>query len=82
MSLTGDQLTLHDISYSIKDRNGSDFILGKLLKREKAYSPFHESYSLNNNIFVFENMPDEHLFPNGVDGYHNTKIFTIVEPAA
>lgn len=78
MSLTGDQLTLHDTSYSIKDKNGSDFILGKLLKREKAYCPFHESYSLNNNIFVFENMPDERLFPNGVHGYYNTKIFSIV----
>jgi hypothetical protein len=79
MYLTGDQLTLHDKSYSIKDKNGNDFILGKLLKRDKSYSPFHEAYSLNNNTFVFENMPDERLFPNGINGYHNTKIFTIVE---
>jgi hypothetical protein len=34
----------------------------------------------NNNIFVFENMPDERLFPHGINRYHNTKIFTIVEP--
>jgi len=53
MSLTGDELTLNDKSYSIKDKNGNDFNLGKLIKREKTYSPFHESYSLYNNILFY-----------------------------
>jgi hypothetical protein len=78
MSLTGDELTLNDKSYSIKDKNGNDFNLGKLLKRDKTYSPFHESYSLYNNIFEFENKPDKSLVPAGVNGYYNTKMFNEV----
>jgi hypothetical protein len=75
MSLTGDELTLNDKSYSIKDKNGNDFNLGKLLKREKEYSSFHETYSSYNNIFEFENMPDKSLVPAGVNGYYNIKMF-------
>jgi hypothetical protein len=78
MSLTGDELTLNDKSYSIKDKNGKDFNLGKLLKREKTYSPFHESYSLYNNVFQFENVPDKSLVPAGVNGYYNIKMFNEV----
>ena len=78
MSLTGNELTLNDKSYSIKDKNGNDFNLGKLLKREKTYSQFHESQSLYNNIFEFENMPDKSLVPAGVNGYYNTKMFNEV----
>lgn len=78
MSLTGDELTLNDKSYSIKDKNGNDFNLGKLLKREKTYSPFHESYSLYNNVFEFENTPDKSLVPAGVNDYYNTKMFNEV----
>lgn len=80
MSLTGNELTLNDKSYSIKDKNGNDFHLGKLLKREKAYSPFHESYSLDNNIFEFENAPDKNLVPAGVNGYCATKMFDLYIP--
>ena len=40
MSLTGDELTLNDKSYSIKDKNGNDFNLGKLLKRAKWCAPY------------------------------------------
>ncbi len=36
-SLTGDELTLNDKSYSIKDSNGNDFYLGKLITREKWF---------------------------------------------
>jgi len=75
MSLTGDELTLNDKSYSIKYKNGNDFNLGKLIRREKSYSPFHESYSIYNNIFVFENKPDMSLVPDSVDVFHNKKIF-------
>jgi len=78
MSLTGDELTLNDKSYLIKDKNGNDFTLGKLLKREKTYSPFHETYSLYNNFFEFENMPDKNLVPHGVNSYYNTKMFNEV----
>jgi hypothetical protein len=78
MSLTGDELTLNDKSYSITDKNGNEFNLGKLIKREKFYSPFHESYSSYNNIFEFENMPDKSLVPNGVTDYYKTKKFTEV----
>jgi hypothetical protein len=78
MSLKGDELTLNDKSYSIKDKNGNDFILGKLIERRKYYSPFHEAYSSYNNIFKFENMPDETLVPGGVDDYYDTPKFTEV----
>jgi len=78
MSLTGDELTLNDKSYSIKDKNGNDFNLGRLLERKKAYSPFHESYSSYNNCFKFENMPPRSLVLGGVDAYYNTKKFNEV----
>ncbi len=66
--LTGDELTLNDKSnsikdtYSIKDRNGNDFYLGKLLVREKSYNYWKNRYSIRNNIFQFENMPDRESF--------------------
>jgi hypothetical protein len=75
MSLTGDELTLNDKSYSIKDKNGNDFNLGRLLERKKAYCHFHGSYSLYNNYFKFENMPPRSLVLCSVDDYHNTKMF-------
>jgi len=78
MSLTGDELTLNDKSYTIVDKNGNEYNLGKLVKRERFYSPFHESYSLNNNIFEFENMPDKSIVPEGVTGYYNTRKFNEV----
>jgi hypothetical protein len=67
MSLTGDELTLNDKSYSIKDRNGNDFYLGKLITREKWFNPSHGSYSNYNDIFQFENiMPDRESYPLGL----------------
>jgi hypothetical protein len=62
MSLTGDELTLNDKSYSIKDRNGNDFYLGKLIAREKSYNYYKNRYSIRNNIFQFENMPDKESY--------------------
>jgi hypothetical protein len=78
MSLTGDELTLNDKSYSIKDINRNDFNLGKLLIREKLYSQPHEMYSRYNNYFKFENTPDKSLVPAGVNDYYNTKMFNEV----
>jgi hypothetical protein len=62
--LTGDELTINDKCYLIKYNNGCVFYLGKLLKREKSYSYFYETYSNYNNIFEFENMPDKKLVQN------------------
>jgi hypothetical protein len=73
MSLTGDELTINDKCYLIKDNNGCIFYLGKLLKREKSYSYFYETHSNYNNIFEFENMPDKKLVQNYE--FHNIKIF-------
>jgi len=56
--LTGDELFINR-SYLIKDASGNDVILGKLLKREKAYCYFHESYSGYNNSFTFEHKPPD-----------------------
>lgn len=78
MSLTGNELTINDKSYSIKDKDGKNFILGKLLKREAFCDPFHGSCSSWNNVFVFENMPDKSLVPDGVSSYYNTKKFNEV----
>jgi hypothetical protein len=75
MSLTGDELTVDDESYSILDKNGNAFFLGKLLKREKSFSHFHEAYSSYNNVFIFENMPDRNVVP-GLQEYYDTKKFT------
>ena len=73
MLLTGDQLNINGDSYSIRDKTGEVFFLGKLLKREKSYSPFHEAHSLYNNVFEFEHMPTMN-----VQGYHNTPVFMVV----
>jgi hypothetical protein len=73
MSLTGDELTLNDKSYSMQ-YNGEIFSLGKLLKREKYYSPFHGSYSLYNNIFEFENKQGNLAIDN-IGMVHNKKMF-------
>ena len=76
-NLTGDELTLNEKTYAIKYKDGTYFNLGKLLKREKFYSPFHESYSHYNKIFVFEKKPDMKLLPDNVtvDTFHNNPLF-------
>ena len=80
MSLTGDELSLNNKKYCVKDKYGNYFYLGKLLKREKSYSPFHRlCYSLYNNIFLFENMPNKNLLPVSVENYYNKKIFFEVD---
>ncbi len=56
--LTGDELTLNDKSYSIKDRNGNDYYLGKLIAREKLFNPFKRTYS-RNTFFQFEKIPPD-----------------------
>ena len=77
--LTGDELIVNGPSYSIKDINGNDYILGKLQERSKWFSPFHETYSLYNNIFIFENAPDTRLIKLGlINSYHNCKKYSIV----
>ena len=79
MSLTGDELTLNERSYSIKNIKGEYFYLGKLLQRSKSYSPFHDQMSLYNNSFTFEYMPNKNDVPGGVSSYFNYKIFTEVQ---
>ena len=75
MSLTGDELTLNDKSYKIKDNYGNYFILGKLITREKSYSPVSDSYSLYNNTFVFENIPEDKNLRATINGSHHVKMF-------
>lgn len=76
--LTGDELNFH-ATYALKERNGNTFYLGKLLERDKSYSPFHGTTSLYNNIFVFENMPDAKL---SIDSHHNNRVFQEVDPGS
>lgn len=79
MSLTGDELTLNDKSYTMKDRNGNDFFLGKLIKREKSYHPFLQTYSDNNRSFKFEHMLEDRYFYDTLDNCYNKKIFDEVD---
>ena len=60
--LTGDMLTVNQDEYYIKTRTGEKLFLGKLLRRDRFYSPFHEAYSLYNDIFQFE------VIGEGADG--------------
>jgi len=75
MSLTGDELTINEKSYTIQYKNGETFFVGKLLKREKFFSPFHGCYSLYNTIFEFEQKPDMNLVLHSLDAFHNQKMF-------
>ena len=52
--LTGDELVLDGPNYAIKSKNGEEVFLGKLLKRERGFSYFHEAFSIHNDVFVFE----------------------------
>lgn len=79
MSLTGDELTLNDKSYTMKDKNGNDFFLGKLIKREKSYSEPFAMYSEYNNLFKFEHMKEDRDFLSKLDTCYNAKIFDEVE---
>jgi hypothetical protein len=60
-NLTGEQLELNSKSYIMKLQDGTEFFVGKLLERSKAFCYFHGSYPNYNNIFVFEYMPDNNL---------------------
>jgi len=76
--ITGDNLTINNKCYSIKDDNGKNYYLGKLLKREKLYSKFHDAYSMYNNYFEFENMPKDKKVYQDIHNFHNEKKFTEV----
>ena len=61
--LKGDELLLNGPNYAATI-NGEEVFLGKLLRREKSYSYFNETYSLYNNVFVFEKSPSNIRFNN------------------
>jgi hypothetical protein len=73
--LKGDDLEINGAKYSIKDKNGNDFYLGKLKSRGAAYSHYQEKTSSFNNSFIFENMPRSGLLTIGPSEYHNTEAF-------
>ena len=85
MSLIGDRLCLNSITYNMKLNDGTYFYLGKLLKREKGYSHFHEANCLYNNVFKFDFMPEiysctpmeswnsSNIFSEQVHNVHQTK---------
>lgn len=68
--LTGDELEINGSSYYI-DYKDTLMDLGKLLRREKTFSHYYETYSIHNMLFVFENRT--------IYGCHNEKIFQIQE---
>lgn len=68
--MTGDELEINGSFYCIEYKD-TFMELGKLLRREKTYSHFHETYSIHNMLFVFENKT--------IYGCHNERIFQIQE---
>ena len=78
--LTGDALTINKDEYYIRTRKGEELFLGKLLTREKFYSPFHEAYSRFNNIFHFE-FPAIRTDVVPIESWHNTALFYVKSAA-
>ena len=74
--LTGDMLTINKDEYYIQTRTGEELFLGKLLLRERFYSPFHEAYSKFNNIFQFE-YPSIRNDVVPIDDWYKTAIFYV-----
>jgi hypothetical protein len=54
--MTGNELNVDD-EYLMKMKDGKYFYVGKLKDRRKRYNPTLEQYSVNYDIFIFENMP-------------------------
>ena len=79
--LTGDELILNGPEYCTQLKDGTAFVLGKLLVRTKFYSPFHEAFSTFNNVFIFENKPDRERMEYLDDMWHNTAMFFLVDKA-
>lgn len=76
MSFTGDELKIQDKSYTIIYKDGTLFVLGKLLEREKTFDAFHGSYSSYYNHFRFENNPDMKQLNTPMSSFHASKIFS------
>jgi hypothetical protein len=85
MSLTASELKKNTESYSTKDKNGNDFILGKLVKIEEKMQVWG-SDMINLYKLTFENMPPKEILrennytsfnPDGVNPME--KMFTKLE---
>ena len=75
MSLIGDNLCLNSTAYNMKLNDGTYFNLGKLLKREKGYSRFHDSTCLYNNVFKFDFMPERYSC-TPMESWNSSNIFS------
>ena len=75
-ALTGDDLG-YSKTYSVKDSKGELFYLGKLMNRDRFFSPFHGTYSNYNNIFDFENKPPVHVV---LSETHNKPVYYETPP--
>ena len=75
MSLIGDRLCLNSITYNMKLNDGTLFYLGKLIKREKGYSRFHEATCLYNNVFKFDFMPESYRC-DAMESWNSSNIFS------
>ena len=73
--LTGDELVIDGPNYAIRSRNDEEVFLGKLLKRERGFSYFHEAFSIHNNVFVFEHNPKIVLEQRLLSDCHNNRFF-------
>ena len=78
MSLTGNELVVNGPEYYIKYPDGTEVWLGKLLHRDKKYSHYYGALPPYNNVFIFENMPNEIYVKQTM--YHRLPIFYEVDP--
>ena len=79
--LTGDELYINGPNYIIYLPNGEEFKLGCLLIRGKTYSKTYGFHAVNNDIFVFENMPPvfQNLEPSDYYNYRGFIEESIIE---
>lgn len=81
MAITGDDLELNSKSYIMKRRNLSSHRLpeytrvGRLLLRERSFSPFYDTHSRYNTIFKFEIQPTDPHDLSYMEGWYSSRIF-------
>ena len=79
--LTGDELKINDKNYSVKDKNGNFFYLGKLIKKSKRFHPNNpDMKSKHDAIYEFQYMPSyknmiSDVFQTSMDIFYCSKIF-------
>ena len=78
MALTGNELVVNGPEYYIKYPDGTELWIGKLLHREKRYSHYYGALSPYNNVFLFENMPNNIYVQQST--YHRRPIFYEIDP--